>query len=908
MSQLAVLLFWSLSLVSAGRTGDDDPSTHWAFAPLRTAPLPAGESGESAIDRLVRTRVDAMGLELEPAADRATLIRRVTLDLIGLPPTPDEIEAFVNDGRPDAWERLVDRLLASPHYGERWARRWLDRARYADTNGFEKDRPRTIWPYRDWVIQALNDDLPFDRFTIEQLAGDLLPEASITQRVATGFHRNTMINEEGGIDVEEFRHAAIVDRVHVTATTFLGVTLACAQCHDHPYDPFSQREYYELLAFLNDCDEVDLPVPTPELEAQRRDLEAQIASLESSLRERLQSVLMPAEIERRRVAWEASLREAARVWTTPVPASMEALDGANLDRLGDGSILVSGDLPNRDTYVLRYAFEHSKTLTGLRLEALPHPSLPENGPGRAPLHSPGDFMLGELTWHVRRRDGTERRLALARPSADYAAGGFDVTRAIDDDLDTGWAVKGQIGRAHHAVFPLAEPLVVEAFDQVEVRLLQRYIHQMTLGRFRVSFTGDPRTLQAFPHDARLERAVLLVDAERSEDERAALELAFLRQTKELEEVVRRIDTLRARVPEFPRTLVMQARPAGRTRTTHLRHRGEFRRPTEVVEPGTPAALHALRPSEERPRLRFARWLVSPRNALMARVVVNRHWEAFFGRGLVKTLEDFGHQAEKPSHPDLLEWLAAEFLRSDQSIKGLHRAIVCTDTYRRSSDVSAVNLERDPENVWLARAPRLRLDAELVRDLALCASGEFSGVMFGPSVFPPQPDGVTSLSFGSLAWRESTGASRYRRGLYTFSKRTTPYAAFAAFDAPSGEALCARRERTHTPLQALFTLNDEAFVEAARDLAWRVTRRATFEERVQLLFLLLLGRKPDEVERVALQEFLETERSLCARDPEGVKALLGTLTRRAPSEEHVELAAWFLLSRVVLNLEEAVTRS
>ncbi|HZY86218.1 MAG TPA: PSD1 and planctomycete cytochrome C domain-containing protein, partial [Gemmataceae bacterium] len=771
---------------------------HWAFAAPKQAPLPQVRQADwprNAIDYFVLARLEAKGLRPSPPADRYALVRRLYLDLIGLPPTPEEADAFVRDGSPGAYERVVERLLASPHYGERWARRWLDLARYADTNGYEKDRPRSIWPYRDWVIRALNADLPFDRFSVEQLAGDLLPGATLDQRVATGFHRNTMLNEEGGIDPLEFRFHAMTDRVATTATVWLGLTLGCAQCHTHKYDPIPHREYYAVMAFLNNADEPEIDVPSPALAARRAEVEKQAAAREADLAKRFPA----GELNRKFDEWLA--RESARAvrWRVLRPAEAKG-NVPLLSVLDDSSVLASGDMSKRDVYDLTFRGDF-RGVTALRLEVLPDERLPRRGPGRVYYEGPfGDFFLSELTLSA---GGRPAKFAGASQSF-----GTKASAAIDGDPLTGWSINGGQGRPHAAVFTLAAPLGDER--ELSLRLLFERYYAAGLGRFRVSVTSDPRKVEANGAPAEVEELLLVPAARRIPAQRERLLRHFLSVAPELAGEREAIKKLRAQAPAYPTTLVLAERPANNPRPTFRHHRGEFLQPKERVEPGVLSALPPLPPGEPHNRLTFARWLVDPQNPLVGRVTMNRQWAAFFGRGLVRTAEDFGYTGDPPTHPELLDWLAVDFVGRGWSLKAMHRLIVTSATYRQSARVTPELLARDPENRLLARGPRFRLEAELLRDAALRASGLLSPRLGGPSVFPPQPPGVTTEgAYGALAWKPSAGPDRYRRGLYTFSKRTAPFAAFTTFDAPSGEACVARREASNTPLQALTLLNDVA---------------------------------------------------------------------------------------------------
>ncbi len=667
---------------------------HWSFVPP-SRPAPPAVSNEAwvknEIDRFVLARLDREGLTPSHPADRLTLVRRLYLDLIGLLPTPEEADAFVQDERPEAYAELVDHLLSSPHYGERWARRWLDLARYADTNGYEKDRPRSMWPYRDWVIRALNADMPFDRFTIEQIAGDMLPAADLDSRTATGFHRNTMINEEGGIDVEEFRFHAMVDRVATTGVVWLGLTIGCAQCHSHKFDPISQQEYYRLFALLNNADEPELAVPQAKITAERERIEAEIIKLRETARAHFDAT--------RYAEWVAKASASAKRWELVEPRSAVSQGHATMTTLADRSILVSGDKPNQDTYVIELVSDLPR-VAAIRLEALPHESLPLGGPGRAPLFSEGDFMLGEFSVAVLPADDAEpQEIALHNATHDYATDNASAERTIDGDLDTGWSIKGRTGEPHQIVVQLKQPLEPAAGTRLRVTLEQRYIHQMTLGRLRLSLTGAADAC-ASSHPAEIEAILATVPETRSEEQLARLEAYYVTIAPELDEWNKQIASLRRSMPRQPTTLVMQERDAAHARATQRAQRGEFLNQQETVEPGVPAVLHPLPAGAPRDRLALARWLVDPANPLVARVTVNRHWQYFFGRGLVPTVADFGLRGEPPSHPELLDYLATELAARGWSIKQLHRLIVSSATYRQQSKRTEALRRRDPHNVLL----------------------------------------------------------------------------------------------------------------------------------------------------------------------------------------------------------------
>jgi hypothetical protein len=890
---------------------------HWAFVPPRPVPIPAVKQtgwGENPIDRFILARLEAQGLGPSPPADRYALVRRVYLDLVGLAPTPEEADAFVADTAPGAYERLVDRLLDSPQYGERWARRWLDLARYADTNGYEKDRPRSIWPYRDWVIAALNADMPFDRFTLAQIAGDLLPGVTLREQVATGFHRNTMLNEEGGIDPLEFRFYAMTDRVATTSTVWLGLTLGCAQCHTHKYDPITQTEYYQFFAFLNNTEEPEIALPDAGVDRRRAELEAKIAALEATLADQFpvdpddEVDADPAtsrrnHLDRRFRDWLASERARTVPWTTLRPVTAVA----NLPLLmiqDDGSIYASGDQTKADTYTVKYRGVNGP-ITAFRLDVLPDDRLPAGGPGRTYYEGPkGDFFLSELGIKV---DG--KPVAFTGASESYGKLGIGngeakAALAIDGNQRTGWSTAGRPGEDHNAVFTLATPIASTPATEITLEMDFERHYSAGLGRFSLSATTatGPAVARDLPEG--LEQLLLARDDRLDDVGRRRLLRQFLAVAPELEPAREAINALRKQEPEDPTTLVMTERPAANPRPTFFHRRGEFLQTQERIAPGTPAALHPFPADAPRDRLGFARWLVDRGNPLAARVTINRQWAAFFGRGLVPTLDDFGFQGEPPSHPELLDWLAVTFMDQGWSLKTLHRLIVTSATYRQSARVTPALLAKDRDNRLLSRGPRSRIEAELIRDVVLHASGLLAERLGGPSVFPPQPAAVTTEgAYGALPWNPSTGADRYRRGLYTFSKRTTPYAMFATFDAPSGESCVARREVSDTPLQALTLLNDTVFMEAAQALGRSTAmREGPAEARAAALFRRCLVRPASDDERRALVAFYSAQHDRLARKELDAAAIAGRGTG-----DPLEPAAWTIVARALLNLDEMVVK-
>ena len=771
--------------------------THWAFAKpvAATPPEPATQELanwiQNPIDNFVLAKLIAAGLKPSPKADSYTLVRRLYLDLIGLPPTPEEADRFVNGNSKTIIKDTIAQLVNRPGYGERWARPWLDLARYADTNGYEKDRPRSIWPYRDWVIRALNSDLPYDQFSIHQLAGDMLPDATVDQKIATGFHRNTMLNEEGGIDPLEYRYLAMVDRVGTTGSVWLGMTIGCAQCHTHKFDPISHTDFFRMMALLNNADEPDLELPSDHPQ-RAKSLEKQIENLESQLSKKFplgdSNNGANQTIEDHRMShlkteldqWYQSLLPKTAQWQTVTPTSLKS----NLPRLEiqpDGSVFASGDVTKRDVYELTFDFRPGNApIRAVRIEAMPDSRLPGGGPGMTYYEGrKGDFFVSEVT--AVSADGPIR----FRDASDS----FDTTktsglnRVLDGDGSSGWQPKNNKATRLQLVLQLEQPITEPV--QVTFKLLFERHYVVSLGKFRFSTTTkDKAVANQLPQSIE----DLVANKERSQwssQEQQAFLRQFLRTTPQLASARKEIDQLRTRLKR-PHTMVMQERPDDHPRPTHRHHRGEYLNPRESVTPGIPNLFAQQTKTLPSNRLEFAKWLVSPDNPLAARVAVNRAWREFFGVGLVDTDADFGVQSPPPSHPELLDWLAVELQQSGWSMKHIHRLIVGSATYQQSSIASDSQQMADPKNRFLARGPRHRLTGETFRDVALAAAGLISRKMHGPGVRPPQPTSVTELAWGSGKWNPSKGEDRYRRSIYTFAKRTAPFAAYTVFDGPSGK--------------------------------------------------------------------------------------------------------------------------
>lgn len=911
------------------------PAPDWAYSPPErpeSRPALRGEWTLNPVDSFVLARLDAAGLDPSPRATKETLLRRLTLDLTGLPPTISEIDAFLADTRPGNYERLVDRLLASPHYGEHRGRAWLDAARYADSNGYEKDRPREVWAYRDWVVEALNGDMPYDQFVIEQVAGDLLPGTGQSQRIATGFLRNSMVNEEGGADPEQFRMEALFDRMDALGKAVLGLTVQCAQCHDHKYDPISQREYYRMLAMLNDSYESTLAVYSPAEQRDRRRVLDGVREIERALQRGI------PDWRDRLAAWEAKASKGLPQWTV-LDARIEPGSGEKYQVLPDKSILAQGFAPTQST-VSPIAAVKPGMVRAVRLELLTDPRLPLNGPGRS---FRGTAALSEFKIEAAVQSAPEDWMAVPVegatadinpaprlqdpelfPQADgkpRTLGGIGL--AIDGDDLTAWHTDTGPGRrnaSRKAVFRLAEPLSSDEPSRLRFNMVMKHggsntdaDHSLNLGRFRLSVTDDANAV-ADPLPAPVREIVSTVPPNSRTTEQEALLFRHWRSTvPETEAANLRIERLWEEHPEGTTQLVAVKRDE--PRVTYLLKRGDFLRPVEPVEPGVPSALHPMAASGTRPsRLEFAAWLVDRRSPTAARAIVNRIWSGHFGIGLVESAEDLGTRSSRPSHPGLLDWLAVELMESDWSLKHVHKLIVLSETYRQSSRVAPEVRDRDPRNRLLARAGRFRVEAETVRDSALGASGLLVRDVGGRPVYPPAPELLLRppASYAPKRWPEESGRHRFRRGLYSFRYRSVPFPAFEMFDAPSGKFSCVRRNRSNTPLQALVTLNEYAFLESARHLALVALAEAADDDgkRVESVFRRVLSRRPESAERRELLSLLRRFRSRFARDGRSARALAfdgSAIPSTLAIASETEMAAWTALARGVLNLDEAITR-
>lgn len=884
---------------------------HWAYIPPAKPAVPtAKEKAGSAIDAFIFARQEQLGLKRAAEADRATLARRLYLDLLGLPPRPGEVEAFVNDGAPDAFERLVDRLLASPHFGERLAVWWLDLVRYADTVGYHGDVGRNVSPYRDYVIRAFNDGMPFDRFTIEQLAGDLLPNSTQSQKVASGYNRLILSTEEGGAQAKEYEAKHVTDRVKSVGTTWLAQTYMCAECHDHKYDPVTARDFYALGAFFADIKEQSIGKREPGMKLPSEEQEAELKAFETkiaALTEKFEGPL--PEFDAAQLAWEKEISDDPRdkPWATLLARKVTVISQVPT-RSGDAIEVPVA--PTASIYEIEVTLPAGAT--GVQLEVLPSPSLPAGGPGRS---SNGNFVLNEFALLQ-----GDKALKIGAASATFEQSGFPARHTIDgitEGMENGWGVSGNSGKHATIFFELAEPLP-EA-TSVIARLSQNWGSNHAIGRFRLGATTEPGRVRmptsTVPAD--IVAAIKKPAKERnSETQRKvtahfrsiAPEFAPMRQSLAGEKSSR--DALLASLPQC---LVSESMPT--PRVVRVLPRGDWtKKDGEIMEPATPGYLPGAPKAEEGKRLTrldLAKWLVSRENPLTARVFVNRMWKLFYGTGLSKTLEDMGTQGELPMNQPLLDWMAMEFMDSGWNVKHMAKLMVTSASYRLASAGPKEMTTRDPMNRELARGGRWRLDAEFVRDNALSIAGLMVHQVGGPSVKPYQPAGYwENLNFPVREWENDKNSNQWRRGLYTWWQRSYLHPSLLAFDAPTREECAADRPRSNIPQQALALLNDTTYVEAARALAARMLREGGVSpaEKVSWAFRQATGRKPSDAEQKILVDLYERHITVYTRDTDAAQKLIASGISSVPQENGPsEVAAWTSVARAILNLHETITR-
>lgn len=907
---------------------------HWAFeAPKRRSQPTVKDASQirNAIDRFVQARLEAEAVAPSAEASKTMLLRRVTFDLTGLPPTLEEIGAFLADEKPGAYERVVDRLLASPRFGERMALDWLDAARFADTNGYHIDNGRDMTRWREWVIDAFNRNKPLDRFIVEQLAGDLLPNPTLDQKIASGFNRNHMINFEGGAIPEEYHNAYIVDRVNTTSTVFLGLTLGCAQCHDHKYDPFTQKDFYQLYAFFYNVPENGLDGnkgnAAPFIRAPRDDQMQRLEELSREVEQLRARFTQPnGELDAAQAKWESdAINQPPTVnWIGAEIISAKSRGGATSRTQADGMVRFGGMNPDQEVYSVTLKTD-LKRLTGVQIEMLPDDRLNGKGPGRSVN---GNVVFTNLTIGTaipESGDGVVSRKITAAKTAWHQEN-FPIEYAVDGDPKSGWALLPKTGEAHFLRFAI-EPANLEGGETlVELNL---HFESIFAGhhpaKIRVKLTGDDNPLRDATLPTEIDTLVRKPAAQRSTEEKQKL-TSYFRKNHLLQSVAWNAE-LAAKEKELtdfeaaiPTVMVMEE--MAQPRDTFMLVRGAYDKKSEKVSANVPASLSPLAEDAPRNRLGLAQWLTSPDQPLTSRVIANRLWQTFFGVGIVKTSEDFGSQGDQPSHPELLDYLATELTHPEGGVepwdvKYLVRLIVTSAAYRRSSTMTKELLAKDPENRLLARGARFRLPAEMIRDQALSAAGLLNDRIGGASVSPYQPPGIweelasraDGKNWTAQEYTQSHGRDLYRRTMYTFWKRTAPPPSLMAFDAPDRETCVVRRARTNTPLQALVLWNDPTYVEASRNLAERVLKTSNDDAvRLKTAFSLLVGRTPKEAEQTVLLEALQKQRAQFAAAPEKAKEV-NSVGESAPSGEIAapELAAWTMVCSLIMNLDESLSR-
>ena len=1015
---------------------------HWSYQVPHRPTLPVVQNVDwpnNAIDYFTLAKLESAGLSPASESDRFALARRLSLDLTGLPPTWSEAKEFADDHRPDAYEAYVDSLLAKHSFGERWARVWLDLARYADSAGYADDPPRTIWAFRDYVIRSLNENKPFDQFTLEQIAGDLLDDPTEDQLIATAFHRNTLTNNEGGTNNEEFRNVAVVDRVNTTMAVWMGTTMACAQCHTHKYDPITHEEYFRFFAFFNQTEDADLKDERPVVEIwsdEQKSTRARLQEKIASLRRELNR--STPEIEREQRKWLANLHDEP-AWDTIMPTTTESKT-RDLVVDDDGWIDVSGHKPVRDQYTLTFPLNR-ESVTGIRLEVsakqednfvlsqllaswtpeqermenvkyarielpgnkrilqlaevqvfhadrnIAHDALATQSstyPGGDAEHAidgktNGEFESKsvahtrpeanpwfELQWSDvqqvdrvvvwNRTDGGKnisqrldgftlqlldanreviwsqednrtpdpklvlglggaKKIKFADAFADFSQKSFTAADVLQEKVNPskGWAIGGGLGKHHELRLTLLEPQELGS-GVLTIKLNHAsQFRNLLLDHFRISLSSDP-TVTEWIRMTKDVRRLVRTSPDRWSDRESSKVAAYYREItpllesarKDLNDAQKTFDSMK------PMTTVpvMRRRDGEEPRPTHVQIRGNYQSLGQPVKEGTPKAFHPMDEKAPRDRLALANWLVDDQNPLTPRVIANRHWEQLFGIGIVETSEEFGSQGELPSHPKLLDWLAVELRESGWDIKHLLKLMVMSSTYRQSSVTTADAIAADPFNRMLSRGPRFRVSAEMVRDQALFISGLLSEKLYGPPVNPPQPElGLKAAFGGATDWETSKGDDKYRRGIYTTWRRSSPYPSMAQFDAPNREVCTVRRIRTNTPLQALVTLNDPVYIEAAQAFARRVIDAADSRpEQIRFAFRQALTRQPtsNEVERIS-RLYEEVYPRFAENDEAATEMATNPIGPLPDSEDAAELATWTVICNAVLNLDELLMK-
>ncbi|MFN0077075.1 MAG: PSD1 and planctomycete cytochrome C domain-containing protein [Prosthecobacter sp.] len=938
--------------ISAGAKWPDKLETlkHWSYVPPQRPPLPAIQNKawpKTELDHFILAQLEAAKLSPSPEATPETLIRRLSLDLTGLPPSPQEVADFVAAVAKEksaqssvlspqtpklstehsalststvatrtAYESLTNRLLNSPQFGPRWARPWLDLARYADSHGFQRDDLRDIWAYRDWVVNALNANMPFDQFTLEQIAGDLLPNATPAQIIATGFHRCTPTNVEAGTEPEESRINQVIDRVNTTGAVWLGTTLECAQCHNHKYDPITQRDYYSLLAYYNNTEKeaerkdpktpgsiaflgAPLKLSDPERDAQRQQLTAQLKTLSTQLTARQQQA----------AAAPSGQINAASPMKVLKPTAFITESDAESELQPDGSVLLTGPVPETDTYTFEAELSAGE-LSGLMLETLTHSSIAGDGPGRGGANRP-NFVLHTFDCTLTTPNGKTQPLQFSAAHADYSQKNFEVANLITPKGRKAWAIGQRFHEPHWAAFELAKPVQITAGTKLSIRMEQKFGSGLVIGCLRISsITGD--VAACLPAIEEPET----VTTQRGKGKAAA---AAKSQDPELAELERQKAALQKQITALEPTTTEVMRELPQPRLSAIFKRGVYTDPADPVTPTVPAVFNS-KLSGPPNRITLAKWLTSRDNPLVARVTVNRWWAELFGQGIVSTLEDFGIKGAAPSHPELLDWLAVEFIDSGWNMKQVLKKIVMSAAYRQSAQTGktehlALSTEHsatviDPANTLLWHGPRFRLDAETIRDNVLAIAGLLNLKQGGVPIRPPQPEGLWKKVGGQdYNYVVSPGAEPYRRGLYVVLKRGSPYPSFMNFDASARMACVVRRSRSNTPLQALTLLNDPVYVEAAKAFAKRIVIESPSQDldaRIQHAFRLALARTPQPEEAQVLKSLWGTQFEAAQTDAKAANEL-GTGFELPKNLTAAEFAAWYAVASAILNLDECITK-
>lgn len=888
---------------------------HWAYSAPQKPKVPSlgklKDWGTSTIDQFVAAKLEAAGKTPSRPADRRTLIRRLYFDLIGLPPTPEQVQKFIDNKDPNAIEKIIDELLASKEFGERMAVYWLDQVRYADTNGIHGDNHRDHSLYRDYVIASFNDNKPFDQFTVEQLAGDLLPNRTNWQWIASGYNRLNMTTREGGAQAKEYRAKYAADRVRNASAVWMGSTLGCAECHDHKYDPFKSADFYRFAAFFSDIEEVavgaqpPVKLPTAEQEMEMALIDQQLNAARQALNKK--SPAREEQFKQFIVEQAEKLKVAKPAWQVTTPAALASSGGSKLVQEGD-TVKSTGANPAKDNYTVTLK-SPLKTVSGFRLEVLTDPSFPNQSVGRGN----GNIVLTDVRATI-----DKQQVKIANAIADFSQPSHDIKTAIDNRPDTGWAVSGHTQKSNRtAVFIFAKPVEVKADAEIVIELKHESVYsQHNIGKFRISLTDVGQPSLGDQPGVPASVVAALQKPNRNDKENAELYQFFLDKGEAVKADRDKVQSLQQRkiaIEKSFRPILVTKRVT--PRMTRVLPRGNWLDDSgAVVMPGVPSFLPQIPAGKEKDeaanRLNLAQWFVDRNNPLTARVFVNRIWKIAFGEGIVRTPDDFGSQGSVPTHPELLDHLAIEFVESGWDVKKLVKSILMSRTYQQSSFADEAELKQDPANLLLSRQNRFRIDAEFVRDNALAISGLLVKEVGGASVKPYQPAGYWQhLNFPRRTYQPSTDQNQYRRGLYAYWCRTFLHPSLSVFDAPTREESCVQRPRSNTPLQALVLLNDPSYVESAQAFAERIVRnQKDSASRLEFAFAQALNRKPTERESEILLGILENHKTEFTKDQDAAKKSIQAGIRKASADlDAAEMAAWTSVSRIILNLHETITR-